>query len=116
MSVKSRKGVQPEYLLSTNGSAWQHSLRVYLQIEYWKTLLATDIDPLEWGWQMKNEVLEPVMTLQVSFSSILNVAQTKQFMLVEGYKVEIILFGCVNHDLLIALFIIFNRPQLQMTS
>ena len=67
MSVKSRKGVQPEYLPPTNGSAWQHSLRVYLQIEYWKTLLATEIDPLEWGWQMKNEVMEPVMTLQVSF-------------------------------------------------
>lgn len=66
MSVKSKKGIQPEMLPPTDGSAWQHSLRVFLQIILWKTLMATDIDSIKWGWQLKDGFLEPVMTLQVS--------------------------------------------------
>ena len=65
MSVTSRKRLQPECLPPAEGSAWQHSLRVYLQVTYWKTLLHTDINATEWGWQLKNDHLEPVMNEQV---------------------------------------------------
>ena len=32
MKVKSKKGIKPECFYPTEGSAWQDSLRVYLQI------------------------------------------------------------------------------------
>ena len=63
MSVKPRKGVQPKYLPPTNGSAWQHSLGNYLQIEYWKRLLNTYRDSMKGGCHMKNDTMEPVIPL-----------------------------------------------------
>ena len=44
MIVESKIGIKPERL--TGGSAWQYSLRPYLQITYWKTLLDTTINQL----------------------------------------------------------------------
>ena len=68
MSVKSRKGMQPEYLPPTNGSAWQHSLRVlFTELNTGKHYSRQISARWNGEWQMKNEVMEPVMTLQVSF-------------------------------------------------
>ena len=47
MAVKPKKGIKTESLPPTEGSAWQHSLRVYFQITYWKTLQDTTINPTE---------------------------------------------------------------------
>ena len=44
--VESKMGIKPEQLPPTGGSAWQYSLRTYLQITYWKTLLDTTINQL----------------------------------------------------------------------
>ena len=67
LSLTSRKGLKPESLPPIEDAAWQHSLRVYLQITYWKTLLDTDIDPVMWGWMVKDGHLVPVMTNQVRY-------------------------------------------------
>lgn len=67
LSLTSRKELKPECLPPTEDAAWQHSLRVYLQITYWKTLLDTDIDPVNWGWMVKDGSLVPVMTNQVRY-------------------------------------------------
>ena len=64
LSLTSRKGLKPEFLPPTEDVAWQHSLRVYLQITYQETLLDTDIDPVMWGWMVKDGHLVPVMTNQ----------------------------------------------------
>ena len=64
-TVKSSKAIQPEYLPPTESAAWQHSLRVFLQVTYWKTLDDTHIDPTKWGWRVKDNRLEPVMTDKV---------------------------------------------------
>ena len=50
MVVRLKKGNKAESLPPTEGSAWQHSLRVYLQITYWKSQ-DTTINPTEWGWK-----------------------------------------------------------------
>lgn len=33
---------------------------------YWKTLLDTTNNPIEWDWKLAKDCLEPVMTEQVS--------------------------------------------------
>ena len=43
MAAKSKQGVHPEALPPTDGAAKQHSLRVFLQITYWKTFMETTL-------------------------------------------------------------------------
>ena len=64
LSLTSRKGLKPKCLPPTEDAAWQHSLRVYLQ---WKTLLDTDINPVMWGWMVKDGHLVPVTTNQMRY-------------------------------------------------
>ena len=59
------KGLQPESLPPTDDAAWQHSLRVYLQIHQWKNLMEDEIDPTKWGWKESGNQLEPVMMTMV---------------------------------------------------
>ena len=86
MAVKSKNGIKPESLPPTVGSAWQHhSLRVYLQITYWKALHDITINPTDWGWKLAKDRLEPVLTEQVSlvlgklFRSILKIFRIQVF-------------------------------------
>ena len=86
MAVKSKNGIKPESLPPTVGSAWQHhSLRVYLQITYWKTLHDTKINLTGWGWKLGKDRLGPVLTEQVSlvfaklFRSILKILRIQVF-------------------------------------
>ena len=60
------KGEKPEFMPSTNDVAKYHSLGVYLQIFYWKTLMEKYIDPTLWGWGINNGALEPTMTKVIS--------------------------------------------------
>ena len=72
MVVRSKKGKLtsnrslPESLPPTEVSASQHSLRVYLQITYWKITRYKTKNATEWGCKTAKDHLEPVMTEQVS--------------------------------------------------
>ena len=37
-------------------------LKLYHQLQIWLQLLDTDFEPLNWGWEMKNNVFAPIMT------------------------------------------------------
>lgn len=78
MVSKSTKGLQPEHLPPTKDSAWQHSLRVYFQVMCWKTLAKSSLDPIEWGWYIKENRLEPVMSTQVSIMKIFLMISTEK--------------------------------------
>ena len=77
MAVRSKKGIKPESLPPTEGSAWQHSLRVYLQTTYWK--IRRYNKKSDWGWKITKDYLEPIIIEQVSlvfcklFRSILKI-------------------------------------------
>ena len=43
----------------TSAAAKQHFLRTYLQVQEW---LGNSLQPTNWGWQMKNELLVPFPT------------------------------------------------------
>jgi len=64
MAASAQK-IDPSKLPPTEDTAIQHSLRVYLQIWQWKTFQERYIDPEEWGWQVKQGRMTPVMTTQV---------------------------------------------------
>lgn len=58
--------ITPSKLPPTERSAWYHSLRAYLQICQWKSLMNCDLNPLEWGWKLVNEKMTPIMTDKVN--------------------------------------------------
>ena len=63
---KQAKGgvIRPASLPPTNGSAIQHSLRAYLQIQDWILLKSMSRNPRLYGWYMTSaEQFEPIMTL-----------------------------------------------------
>lgn len=65
MAANSTKLI-PSKLPPTERAAWFHSLRVYLQVTQWKTLMETQMNALEWGWKLEDGKMVPVMTDQVS--------------------------------------------------
>ena len=61
-----RKGVKQPFMSSADDVIKYHSLTVYLQILYWRTLIEKDVDPTLWGWHFKDGALEPIMGRVVS--------------------------------------------------
>jgi len=58
----SKTAVRREQLLSTERAAFFHSSRAHLQVWQWKAL-STDVANLcEWGWNISNNILTPVLT------------------------------------------------------
>ncbi|CAG2248999.1 unnamed protein product [Mytilus edulis] len=58
-------GMPVQTLPPTSDAAKFHSMRVYLQCQYWRGKTAEEMDPLKWGWTLKNEKLFPIeMTKQ----------------------------------------------------
>ena len=57
-----RSHVYPALLSPSPRAAYHHSLRVYHQLKVWRTLSNSDLKPLSWGWQKKNDMFSPVMT------------------------------------------------------
>ena len=51
--------IEPQYLCPTSDSTSHHILRVYHQVQTWKGNL---IDPLNWGWRLKDGKMMPVYT------------------------------------------------------
>ncbi|KAI4488083.1 hypothetical protein M0804_004931 [Polistes exclamans] len=58
--TKLNKPVQLSTLPPTSAAALQHFNRVYYQVQTW---LGHDLEPQNWGWIMRKEFLEPVMTM-----------------------------------------------------
>lgn len=58
--TKLNKPVQLSTLPPTSAAALQHFNRVYYQVQTW---LGHDLEPQNWGWIMRDEFLEPVMTM-----------------------------------------------------
>ena len=54
------KSIKIESLPPNNGAAWQHSLRVYLQVMDWKHLEENHYDPSEWGWKLEGGHYHPL--------------------------------------------------------
>ena len=61
MMAKSNK-VMPHRLPPTERAAHYHSLRVHFQVVGWTVLSNAMLQANEWGWQMANNSLCPVMT------------------------------------------------------
>ena len=60
-AATSTKTLQPERLPPTERAAFVHSIHVHLLVMIWKSLGQCQYDPYSWGWEMKNDVLTPVM-------------------------------------------------------
>ncbi|GFY56654.1 uncharacterized protein TNIN_467741 [Trichonephila inaurata madagascariensis] len=59
-STKINKPVQLSNLPSTSASAHQQINHVYYQVQTW---LVNDLEPQEWCWILRDEFLEPIMTI-----------------------------------------------------
>lgn len=46
----------------TNEAAYFHGLRVHLQVIHWKLLEGGHLKPEEWGWEIKDSRLIPIMS------------------------------------------------------
>ena len=60
--VASAKNIDPQKLPPTARAAYYHSLRVHLQVIFWKEFTNNCLDPLIWGWKLHNSKLQPIMT------------------------------------------------------
>ena len=49
ITAKCKTVTKPQSLPPTERATYYHSFRVHLQVIQWKTLMATDADPLGWG-------------------------------------------------------------------
>ena len=45
-------------------AAYYHGLSVYHQIKVWKALSDNDLEPIQWGWTLRNDSFVPIMTGQ----------------------------------------------------
>jgi len=54
--------MRPERLPPTERAAFQHSLRVHLQVMTWKRLNVSQMEPCEWGWMVEKGRMTPFMT------------------------------------------------------
>ncbi|CAK8688755.1 unnamed protein product [Clavelina lepadiformis] len=62
MVMSNRSHVDPALLPPSPRTAYHHGLRVYHQLKVWRTLSNSDLKPLSWGWQKKDDMFSPVMT------------------------------------------------------
>jgi len=52
----------PERLPPTHNAARYHVLRTHVQVVQWKLLSTTEINPLHWGWKLRENKFIPVPT------------------------------------------------------
>ena len=62
MVMSSYSNTDPALLSPSLRAAFFHGLRVYHQLKVWQSLSDTDVEPLEWGWEMKDGLFMPIMT------------------------------------------------------
>ena len=76
ITAKSKTAIKPQSLPPTERATYYHSLRVHLQVIQWKTLMTTNVDPLEWGWKVRQKFFAPIMTdLEPAPKELLNFAR-----------------------------------------
>ena len=56
------KAVQARDLPLTSATADFQSKRVYFQIQKWATLGQPGLNPEDWGWEIRDNCLLPIMT------------------------------------------------------
>ena len=56
--------IKVKSLPPSENAAQQHSYRVYLQVMDWQFLEHAHVDPLRWGWVLRNGLHHPVYTEQ----------------------------------------------------
>ena len=59
-----RARINPSQLPPSPRAAYYHGLCVYHQIKVWKALSDTDLEPIQWGWKLRNDSFVPIMTDQ----------------------------------------------------
>ena len=62
MIATDRSTIDPSSLPPSPRAAYFHGLRVYHQVTVWRKLSPCDIDPLRWGWDMKEGKYVATMT------------------------------------------------------
>ena len=58
--ISTNKIFKIESLPPSEGSAYQHALRVFLQVSDWKFLQEAHRDPVDWGWVLRNGEYFPI--------------------------------------------------------
>ena len=62
--VSTSMRLDPECLPPTERAMTFHAYRVHLQVAQWKTLDLDCLNPLKWGWYLKNRIMTPEKTDQ----------------------------------------------------
>lgn len=62
MVSSSRTSIEPQKLPPSERAAFFHSLRVHLQVVIWESLGTDDLDPTQWGWELRGSRLNPIMS------------------------------------------------------
>ena len=60
--IATKEEIKLEMLAPSEGSANQHSYRVYLQVMDWTFLEDAHYDPLDWGWTLRGNIFHPIYT------------------------------------------------------
>lgn len=63
-SISTSMNLHPENLPPTERALIFHAYRVHAQVAQWKSLSLDCLNPLEWGWSLKDGMMTPVMTDQ----------------------------------------------------
>jgi hypothetical protein len=70
--------LKPELLPPTVNAAKYHILRTHSQVKQWKSLMATDIRPTDWGWKLMDGQYVPIATdLEPAPESMLSIMRCK---------------------------------------
>ena len=59
--MESQSNINPLVLPPSPRAGVYHRPRVYHQIKVWLPLMNTNCDPMNWGWEMNNGSLSPIM-------------------------------------------------------
>ena len=62
MVGKDRTKIDPSLLPLSPRAAYYHGLRVYYQIRVWEALGDTDLEPIQWGWKLRNNLFFQIIT------------------------------------------------------
>ena len=57
-----RTKIDPSLLPPSPRTTYYYGIRVYYQIKVWKALSDTDLEPIHWGWKLRNDSFVPIMT------------------------------------------------------
>ena len=53
--------INPSVLPPSPRAAHYHGLHVYCQMKVRKALIDTDLEPIHWGWKLRNDSFAPIM-------------------------------------------------------